>query len=64
MPTSPDYIRQWEGYGSAGQIALKESIALRRLGTPEEVAHAVMFLASEYAAFITGQIIAVNGTPS
>ena len=64
MPTSPDYIRQWDGYSSEAQIALKESLALRRLETPEEVTHAVIFLASEYAVFITGQIIAVNGTPS
>jgi len=63
MPTSPDYVRQWEGYGSAGQAALKERIALRRLCTPEDVAHAVMFLASHYAGFITGQTLPVNGTP-
>ncbi|HLV81470.1 MAG TPA: 3-oxoacyl-ACP reductase family protein [Chthonomonadaceae bacterium] len=34
---------------------------LRRLGTPEEIADAVAFLASEEARFITGQVLAVSG---
>ena len=37
------------------------SIPLGRLGKPEDVAGAVLFLASEAAAFITGEIIDVNG---
>jgi 3-oxoacyl-[acyl-carrier protein] reductase len=36
-------------------------IPLNRFGTPEEVAHAVAFLASEQTAYITGQVIHVNG---
>jgi 3-oxoacyl-[acyl-carrier protein] reductase len=36
-------------------------IPLNRFGTPEEVAHAVVFLASEQTAYITGQVIHVNG---
>jgi 3-oxoacyl-[acyl-carrier protein] reductase len=38
-----------------------EAIPLRRLGTPEDVAAAVRFLASEEAGFITGHVLAVNG---
>lgn len=41
--------------------AFMERIPLRRLGSPEDVAHAVAFLASPAASYITGQVIAVNG---
>jgi len=36
-------------------------IPLKRLGTPEDVAAAVVFLASDEAAYITGHVLAVNG---
>jgi 3-oxoacyl-[acyl-carrier protein] reductase len=36
-------------------------IPLKRLGTPDDVASAVCFLASDEAAYITGQVLAVNG---
>jgi 3-oxoacyl-[acyl-carrier protein] reductase len=38
-----------------------DRIPLKRLGTPEDVAAAVLFLASDEAAYITGQVLAVNG---
>jgi 3-oxoacyl-[acyl-carrier protein] reductase len=38
-----------------------EQTPLRRMGTPEEIAHAVKFLASEEAGFITGHVLDVNG---
>lgn len=38
-------------------------IALRRLGTPEDVAGVVQFLASDDASFVTGQVIHVKGNP-
>ncbi len=41
--------------------AYVESIPLKRLGTPEDVAYAVSFLVSEKAQYITGQVLAVNG---
>jgi 3-oxoacyl-[acyl-carrier protein] reductase len=40
---------------------VKNRILLRRFGRPEEVAHAVWFLASRYADYITGQVLPVDG---
>ena len=40
---------------------LKSMIPVNRFGTPEEVAHAVGFLASAEAAYITGEILSING---
>ena len=64
MPqTSPDYVPQWEGLGPDGQAAVVESIAMRRLGTPRDIANAALFLASGHAEWITGQVLPVMGGP-
>lgn len=43
------------------EAELKNMVPLKRFGTPEEVAHTVGFLATEGAAYITGEVISVNG---
>lgn len=40
---------------------LKKSIPVNRFGLPEEVAHAVGFLASKEASYITGEVLSING---
>jgi 3-oxoacyl-[acyl-carrier protein] reductase len=59
--SNPTTERQWEAYGEAGQRHLVESFALKRLGAPEDIAHAVLFFASDYAGWITGQVLSVDG---
>jgi 3-oxoacyl-[acyl-carrier protein] reductase len=59
--SNPTTERQWESYGADGQRALVESIALKRLGTPDDIAHGVLFFASDYAGWITGQVLSIDG---
>jgi 3-oxoacyl-[acyl-carrier protein] reductase len=59
--SNPSTERQWEAYGPEGQEALIQATALKRLGTSADIAHAVLFFASEYAGWITGQVLSVNG---
>ena len=53
-----DMLRE---YSTATLQALADETPLGRLGTPEDVAAALLFLASDQAAFLTGQAIGVNG---
>jgi hypothetical protein len=52
---------QWAGYGEEGQKALVERIAMKRLGTPQDIANSAVFFASELAGFVNGQVLAVDG---
>jgi 3-oxoacyl-[acyl-carrier protein] reductase len=63
LRTSPDYEPQWASYGEKGQRKFVERIAMRRMGLPDDIAHAVLFLASDYASWITGQVLPVTGSP-
>jgi 3-oxoacyl-[acyl-carrier protein] reductase len=45
----------------AARAKLMESIPLARLGSAEDVANAVCFLASDQAAYVTGEVLKVNG---
>jgi 3-oxoacyl-[acyl-carrier protein] reductase len=53
--------RQWEAYGDDGQRALIDRIALKRLGTPDDIAAGVLFFASDEANWITGQVLSIDG---
>lgn len=59
--SNPTTERQWEAMGAEGQARLVDSIHTRRLGTADDIAAAALFLASEQAAWITGQVLSVDG---
>ena len=59
--SNPTTEKQWEAYGPEKQRALVDSIALKRLGAPEDIAAGVLFFASEHAGWITGQILSIDG---
>jgi 3-oxoacyl-[acyl-carrier protein] reductase len=63
MATSPDYERQWNEWPAAFRDNFVNTIAMRRMGTPQDIADAVTFLASDHASWITGQTIPVTGSP-
>jgi 3-oxoacyl-[acyl-carrier protein] reductase len=57
--SNPTSIAQWESYGEAGQAAVLDRIALRRLGEPEDIAEGVVFLVK--AKWLSGQVISIDG---
>ncbi len=59
--SNPSTERQWDAYGPEGQRRLVDAVAMKRLGTADEIAKAVMFLASDLASFVNGQILSVDG---
>lgn len=51
-----------DALGDENQVAaMAAQIPLRRLGSPEEIAYAMQYLASEEAAFVTGQTLVLDG---
>lgn len=59
--SNPSSEAQWQSYGPEGQARLINGIHTRRLGTAEDIANAALFLASDQAAWISGEILQVNG---
>jgi 3-oxoacyl-[acyl-carrier protein] reductase len=59
--SNPATERQWESYGQEGQRALIDRIALKRLGAADDIAHGVLFFASDFAGWITGQVLSIDG---
>ena len=59
--SNPMTKRQWDAMGADGQAALIESMATRRLGSADDIAHAVLFFASQDSGWITGQTLSVDG---
>jgi 3-oxoacyl-[acyl-carrier protein] reductase len=57
---APGFIRT-DMTQDLNETELKQLIPMRRFGEPEEVADAVVFLASSKAAYITGTVISING---
>ena len=63
-PTDTPILRGFLGEGDAGQKvydALVRAIPMKRVGQPQDIPGIVVFLASDEAAFITGQVISVSG---
>ena len=59
--SNPTTEKQWQSYAEEGQRRLVENIALKRLGAPQDIANGVLFFASEYSGWITGQTLAIDG---
>ena len=59
-PVETEMLNRFTGY-SGRKATLISGVPFKRAGTPDEIAQAIVFLASQKASFITGQILGVNG---
>lgn len=60
-PTETEMYRKRSPVGSEGESRFLETIPLRRVGTPREIAHAICALLDEDAGYITGQVLRADG---
>lgn len=60
---APGYVPSaiWDGVPEDAKSAIRRQIPMERTGTPEEVAAAIAFFASDEAGYITGQVLAIDG---
>jgi NAD(P)-dependent dehydrogenase (short-subunit alcohol dehydrogenase family) len=59
-PTDTGMLNRFTGTAER-KAALQSGVPLGRVGQPEEIAKAIVFLASDAASFVTGQIVTVDG---
>jgi NAD(P)-dependent dehydrogenase (short-subunit alcohol dehydrogenase family) len=59
-PTETGMLNRFTGTAER-KAALASGVPLGRIGEPEEIARAIVFLASDKASFVTGQIVTVDG---
>jgi NAD(P)-dependent dehydrogenase (short-subunit alcohol dehydrogenase family) len=59
-PTDTGMLERFTGTPEK-KAALASTVPLGRVGKPDDIAHAVLYLASDGAAFVTGQIVTVDG---
>jgi NAD(P)-dependent dehydrogenase (short-subunit alcohol dehydrogenase family) len=59
-PTDTGMLDRFTGTADR-KAALAASVPLGRVGKPDDIARAIVFLASDAASFVTGQIVTVDG---
>jgi NAD(P)-dependent dehydrogenase (short-subunit alcohol dehydrogenase family) len=59
-PTDTGMLDRFTGTPE-NKAALVSRVPLGRIGKPSDVAHAIVFLASDSASFVTGQIVTIDG---
>lgn len=59
-PVDTELLNRFTG-SAEKKAALAAGVPMKRLGTPEDIASTIVFLASDKAEFLTGQVIGVNG---
>ena len=59
--SNPTTQKQWESYGEEGQRALLEDIAVRKTGSPADIARGVRFFVAPDASWVSGQTLSIDG---
>jgi NAD(P)-dependent dehydrogenase (short-subunit alcohol dehydrogenase family) len=60
-PVATDMFERFTGRDEAAKAGFLSTVPAKRAGTPEEIAQTIVFLASDKARFLTGQIVTVDG---
>jgi 3-oxoacyl-[acyl-carrier protein] reductase len=59
--SNPTTEKQWDSYGEEGQRALLAGIAMRKTGSPEDIARGVRFFVARESGWVSGQTLSIDG---